>query len=1167
MSALERFERYLDEARSLLRREALARAGAGVAISAALVTLLAVGWLLGRGFPSQQVVLARLLLVVLVVATGAALFLPTWHRLRRDGGARELERRLPGQDGRIDTLLDARRRARAGEPASVLTEFLAQDAERIAARRPLEQVLPATRRLIPASIAITALLALVGLALFGPATWRAGTRHLWLGQSLPAPALAGARSLAVSPGNATVRRNQDLTVRAEIRGLRAGEAKLHVRYGDGEWEAAPMRSTTDGRFDLTLYALREPAEYYVAAGGLTSEHFQLALVDLPKVTALKLRYDYPHWTGLPAREQEEDGAISAVTGTRVTVQVEADAPLDQPLLVVDESSTPLAAQGARGAGELTVKKDGHYRIAAKFGDELVALTEDFPITAVPDEKPSVEVVRPGRDYQASAIEEVPVRLRANDDYRLDAMELRYSVNGGPWQTEKVPAGAREIDTAALLDLEALGQAQPRPAAGPRGLVPGDLITYYAVARDHAQSNQTDLFMVQVQPFDRRYSQGQGGGGGGGGGAGDETGIAERQREILLATYNLNRNPEQPGRDAERRSDNAKMLADLQTTLRDQAKTLVERTRARELATADPDIRRFVESLEQAAKEMDPAASRLAEAQLEAAIPNEQRALQHLLRAESAFREIQVTRQNGGGGGDGGQAGRDVAEMTELELDLEKNQYETESQLAQQNGSNQRQDEALRKLKELARRQEQLARQDARNPQQPEQSRWQQEQLRREAEQLRRQLEELAKQQQARNGQQPGQRGQPEQRGRQGVAGSGEGGASAQAAADAARQLEQALANMRADSRAEPGERSRQREGSAEEASLNLNRAVERLERGRQQAVGESFEGLAREARAILDEQRRTEQELGEAVRGFRARQQQLQQQGGSQRSRTPSDVFGGLDVDSAEKLAARKRDLQARLEALRSKMQAASRANEESAPKAVAGVDEARGELDESQTAARLARSALEIERGRTQQAAARDGIITASLESLERSLSETASVAAGEGSRPGKRSEAGADELLAELANLRRAVEEAQLDAARDGAWNGGGPDRGWRGEEPRNAGGVRDWTAIGAETRASSERLADLRARFGRGRLPDADIEALRELAERLRRAGNDPMSNEYRRMMALVDQLELAALRAGGDSAARITRGNARDDEPARYRENVAEYYRRLGDRQQR
>ncbi len=949
-------------------------------------------------------------------------------------------------------------------------------------------------------------------------------------------------------------------------------------------------------------------------------------------------------------EQDDDGSIAAVAGTRVKIEVEADAPLEGPLLVIDENAQPLESN----AGSLTVAKDGHYRIAARFGDELVALTEDFPITAIPDQKPTVEVVRPGRDYQANAIEEVPVRLRAADDYRVERLALRYSVNGGAFQDVRVPAGVKEIDTAALLNLEALGQAQPAPKnGGPQGLVPGDLITYYAVARDHGQESQTDLFMVQVQPFDRRYAQGQGGGGGGGGGGGDdENGIAERQKEILLATFNLTRDPDKKGRDAERRADNARMLADLQTTLREQAATLVERTRARDLAGAEPAIRQFVASLEEAAKAMDPAAERLSKVELEQAIPNEQRALQHLLRAEAAFRDIQVARRDssGGGGGGGGQAGRDVAEMTELELDLEKNQYETESQLARNGapgGAQQKaQDEALRRLKELARRQEQLARENARNPQQAEQSRWRQEQLRREAEQLRQQLEQLAQQQnsqggQQQSGQQSGQQGgqqSGQQNGQQNgqrsasSGGSQSGSASASAAAEAARQLEQALAQMGGE-RPPTANNNRQQQPGAprpDEASRSLNRAIERMQRGKQESLGEGFEGLAREAREILDEQRRTEQQLSDAVRGFRARQQQPN---ASPRERTASDLFGGLDINSAEQLAERKRDLQARLEALQSRMQSTSRGHRDDAPQAADKLSKAAGELDEAQTAARLARSALEIERGRTTQAASRDGIITESLESLERSLAESASVASGEVRRGGGGPEqASPDELLAELASLRRAVEEARQGAAREGlasngngqqpgnaadaegqpgqqgqqgqqgqgqqpgsgqqggqqsggqqqgggggggggawggsAWNGGAWNGGWGGSDRGAVRGEVPMPAanLGLEARASSERLADLRGRLQRGSLSEADLKALQELSDRLRRAGADPMSSEYRRMLALVDQVELAALRAGGDaSAARITRGNARSEEPARYRENVAEYYRRLGGQQ--
>ena len=64
-------------------------------------------------------------------------------------------------------------------------------------------------------------------------------------------------------------------------------------------------------------------------------------------------------------------------------------------------------------------------------------------------------------------------------------------------------------------------------------------------------------------------------------------------------------------------------------------------------------------------------------------------------------------QQSNAGGDGSQTARNFTEMFELEMDLEKSQYESESQLSSRN--NQKDvDEMVRKLKELAERQERLA---------------------------------------------------------------------------------------------------------------------------------------------------------------------------------------------------------------------------------------------------------------------------------------------------------------------------------------------------------------------------------------------------------------------------------------------------------------------------
>ena len=657
----------------------------------------------------------------------------------------------------------------------------------------------------------------------------------------------------------------------------------------------------------------------------------------------------------------------------------------------------------------------------------------------------------------------------------------------------------------------------------------------------------------MQPFDRRFTQSQANGGGGGGGGEDDQGaISERQREVLLATWNLQRTDRAEGRDAERLADNARMLAEVQKTLADQANTLVERARARQLTGTDQGVDKFVTSLEEATKAMRPASEQLARQDLQAAVKNEQLALQHLLRAEATFREIQVAMQSSrGGGGGGAQAGRDVSEMTELELDLEKNQYETEPQMTAQQKSG-AENELMQRLKELARRQEQLAREAKQRNATPEAQRWQQEQLRREAEQLRRELEQLAQQQ-----------GGSRQGGSQGQQSQGQN-----AAAQAAQQVAQALRDMQQQNSA----------SAANRASEQLNRAREQLERGQQQAAGEQFDNLARSARDLGEKQRVSGEELRAALGGPRPPPSIAN-------PRAPQGP--GLGYEQAERLANTKRDIQSGLEALQRQMQAARTQGRERAPNASQQVGEAAKELEDSNTTARLARSAQEIERGRGVQAATREGLITESLQQLQQKLEQAAAVAATEsGGRNGQEQRAEPGDLLAELGELRRALERARQAAqdqqglaqgnrggdpgaqspdARDGqsgqqggqtgqgqggqgqANASGQPGQaGQRGANGERAGGTGNaavwgggvfaggaprgvWGDIRPDLRAGSDRLQQLRGELRPGAIPDAEIAALKELAERMRRAGTDPMSAEYQKMVALVNQIELAALKS--------------------------------------
>lgn len=1207
MSARERLESYLDSLRARLRTHIYARAAA-VAIGGVLaVTAFTVWTLQRREFAPAITVAGRVAIGVLLVSVIVALLWRPLRRLGRDGGSHIFEERLPDENGRIQTYLDGKRRESQGQ-APALLSLLAADAVTIAERTPPYEIVSSRRIAAGALLAVAALVVLGALLVAGPTYWGFGSRHLLLGMELPRNAVP-VRRVTVTPGNATVRRNSDLAIHAAVEGFHPRDVQVFVRFADRQdWERAPMQPAEgqESRFEFRLYAVRAPLQYYVDAEGTRSGEHNVTVVDLPRIERVQLTYEYPQWTGLDRKVDDSSRDISAVEGTNVKVEVVADGPLDAPALIVNGQTGELAQQGRTSSGAIVVTKPGRYQIGARVANEFVPLSDEYAIEVVPDEKPTIEIRKPGRDWRATSIEEVPVRIRAEDDFRLRDVSLHYSVNGGAWQAVQVGGGVKSSEGEQVLDLEQLGAAQTKSAD--KRLEPGDLISYYAVAKDRKQAAQTDLFMVQVQPFERRFLQAQSGNNDGGGMADEQGAISERQREILLATWNLQRSDERGARTQQQLEDSAKMLAELQATLAQQARTLAQRTRARASLEEDERIRTFVESLERAAGVMDPAVAHLNTFKLPEAVPFEQQALQQLLRAESAFREVQVSMQQNNAGGDGSQTARNFTEMFELEMDLEKSQYESESQLASRNTQKDI-DEMIRKLKELAERQERLAQERQQDRSMPEQ-RWKQEQLRREAEDLRRRLAELNRQQQqagdsqaSRGGSSSGQAREREERQREQLS-------------QALESVNKALQDMQSangqsannNSGGEPrqGEQSTQQSAqqSAEQASRNLRRALQQIDRPEPSHFDETLEQFADRSQQMLEEQRRIESELYEAL---------------SQPPPAGANGRGGIEQKRAQELVRSKQQMAGDLTNLERDMRNAVHENRKDHPKTTQRLSDIIRDVEGSDLMYRLNRSAAEIYYGRARQAAPSEGLTTDALDTLEQDLREAAAQAGEEGK--GKPEGVTAESLLAQVAELRRALQDAQSQSGEQGeqgdngkqgdngekgqqgqgqqgqqGQNGQNSQRGQQGREGQGGGeraaengrsgqpprgGLSAWSpntptvafggfengngSLARQTARLGERIRELANRMNRGDLSQSELEALRRAATQLRRLSGDPLSAQPDVMLKLIDQIELQALASNAKAReAAAARATLPDPDSPNYREAVAEYYRRLGDR---
>jgi hypothetical protein len=869
MSFREQLRAYIAQLEQRLRWSTWLRGLALLTGGALVATLVLVAIANTLAFSQGSVTAARFtLILVLAIAAAGGLASPL-RRLNRRRAAATAETVFPQFEQRLTTFAE-----RDGHDPFI--ELLAGDTLEIARFAEPQEVITDRRLWISLGTSVGALAGLIWMIAAGPGFLGYGASLLWTGPHRDKPPLY---ELRVTPGDAVVRRHADQLVSALPIGLVSPRVQLHARFqNSSRWDAIAMQPKAAGSFaggyEFLFGGLAENVEYYVTAGAMSSKHFRIRVTDLPAVKQIRVTYHYPAWTGLPAEVEERGGDLRAVIGTEAELEVSTDRPLEGGQIQLDSGQKIRLLGGTNNLYRGTIKmdRDGVYHVAGIEEGQTVRVSEDFFIEARKANPPQISLVRPPRDYHANPIEEVTVAAKASDEYGLKEVALHYSVNGGPETTVDLlrQKGEKQADGSTTISLETFQ------------LVPGDLISVYATAKDANADSHTDMIFIQADPFEREFSQSQASGGGGGGGGGGDQGpqISQREKEIISATFKQQADKNSTQQQA---ADIAKLLSQSQATLRDQAVTLSGRLEARELTDQVQAISDFQKDMLAASNAMTPAAQQLQQQKWKDAIPNEQKALQFLLRAEATFRQIQVAFAAGGGGGGGGGAARDLAALFDLELDTEKNQYETQKSAT--TTAEQRDQEiadALKKLDELARREEDLAQQQRANQAKTAEDKWQQEMLQREAEQLQRQLE----QQLARNGQQ----------GRQGR--SGNQGASGESSGQAGRGAgSQSTGEDRASQSANEAAESRQQ--AAQQALDRLRQANEDMRRALSQNAS------AADSRRAADRLREATDLLG-----------RIEQQDAAGRLTSMAQTAGQLAVRQKQQ-ADHVRDLMAELNAAR----------------------------------------------------------------------------------------------------------------------------------------------------------------------------------------------------------------------------------------------------------
>lgn len=263
---------------------------------------------------------------------------------------------------------------------------------------------------------------------------------------------------------------------------RQAEPQLLVQSaGSKEWRPHALTTLADGRtYDVVLTGMTGDFLVRVVAGDGSTPTHTVKYHPIPRLEEAKVTVHYPDYTGLSA-EERPGGDASVVDGSRLEWSFRFNTPPDRvEWTLASDTSEPqtITTQGEGATVQASWRTSlGKYSGVLNVFDKAGILLDTwrYEVVGLADRLPTVELLEPVKDLQATCVTELPVRIRARDDFGVAEVGLIMEAAGQTlWTLEKV---ITERDQRDLMELtHAMLETVP--------LTINDNIKLYAYALDH-----------------------------------------------------------------------------------------------------------------------------------------------------------------------------------------------------------------------------------------------------------------------------------------------------------------------------------------------------------------------------------------------------------------------------------------------------------------------------------------------------------------------------------------------------------------------------------------------------------------------------------------------------------------------------------------------------------
>lgn len=418
----------------------------------------------------------------LVALTGFAIFLAwRWRQSRKAATDREMVRRMETSLPSTGQLLRTGWEL-AGKPAATAPEDAGLEAEVVRKSQTLTENHHWSHLLPRRAVFFAAALAAVCLAVIFSLTKQSADFGFALQRVVfPGSAPSWTRPVWNSlPSTFDDRHPPRLVL--TISG-RPAEPLLHFREAgtNAAWQSRKLTALPDGlTHDAILTGLLADTEVYASAGDGVTETLTLRYRPTPRLLDSFVTVTLPDYTGRPP-DKRPGGDVSAVEGSGLRWDFTFNTqPAKAEVQITSATSPPVTIPVHADGGRLTASWPlplGKYVCLLSVFDDTGASIDSwkYEVGGIPDELPKVEILEPSKDLEATSITELPVRVRARDDFGVAEIGLILEAAGQTFHPlEKVIAARDTTDITEMT--RAMLEAVP--------LSVRDNVRLYAYALDH-----------------------------------------------------------------------------------------------------------------------------------------------------------------------------------------------------------------------------------------------------------------------------------------------------------------------------------------------------------------------------------------------------------------------------------------------------------------------------------------------------------------------------------------------------------------------------------------------------------------------------------------------------------------------------------------------------------